>query len=95
MRLKCFNHGSDGIATKCVDVSHDVKGASNGFLTAVESSYIIFRPRQKRQTLDLPLKINNLAARAKETVFLGVILDEYRRTVISVILDEYGVQLSV
>ena len=72
-----------------------MKGASNGFLTVVESSYIIFRPRQKRQTLDLPLKINNLAARAKETVFLGVILDEYRRTVISVILDEYGVQLSV
>ena len=42
-----------------------------------KSSYIIFRPRQKRQTLDLPVKINdNLIARAKETVFLGVILVE-------------------
>ena len=42
-----------------------------------KSSYIIFRPRQKRQTLDLSVKINdNLIARAKETVFLGVILVE-------------------
>ena len=36
-----------------------------------------FRPRQKKETLDLPFKINdNLIARAKGTVFLGVILDE-------------------
>ena len=40
LRVKCFNHGPDGIATKCVVVSHDVKGASNGFLTAVEAQLI-------------------------------------------------------
>ena len=39
-RLKCSNHGSDGIAAKCVVVSHDVKGATNGFLTAVEAQLI-------------------------------------------------------
>ena len=42
-----------------------------------KSSYIIFRPRQKRQTLDLPVKINdNLITSAKETVFLDMILGE-------------------
>ena len=38
---------------------------------------MIFRPRQKRQTLDINLEINHCAIeRVKETVFLGVILDE-------------------
>ena len=40
MRFKCFNHGSDGIAAKCIVVSHDVKGTANGFLTAVEAQLI-------------------------------------------------------
>ena len=36
-----------------------------------KSSYIIFRPRRKRQTLDLPVKINdNLIASAKKNCFL-------------------------
>ena len=42
-----------------------------------KSKFMIFRPRQKRQTLDIKLEINHCAIeRVKETVFLGVILDE-------------------
>ena len=42
-----------------------------------KSKFMIFRPRQKRQTLDINLEINHCAIeRVKETVFLGVILDE-------------------
>ena len=38
---------------------------------------IVFKPRQKRQTLDINLEITQCAiGRVKETVFLGVILDE-------------------
>ena len=42
-----------------------------------KSSFMVFRPRQRRQTLDLSIKIgkNNIEC-VKETVFLGVILDE-------------------
>ena len=46
-------------------------------LNIKKSNYIIFTPRQKRQTLDLLLEINNhRLERVKETSFLGVILDE-------------------
>ena len=39
---------------------------------------MVFRPRQRRQTLDLSLQIdNNNIDCVKETVFLGVILDEH------------------
>ena len=42
-----------------------------------KSKYMIFRPRLKRQTLDIKLEINHCAIEwVKETVFLGVILDE-------------------
>ena len=42
-----------------------------------KSNYIIFKPRQKRQTFDLYLEINdNKISRVKEVCFLGVILDE-------------------
>ena len=39
---------------------------------------MVFRPRQRRQTLDLSIKIdkNNIEC-VKETVYLGVILDEH------------------
>ena len=39
---------------------------------------MVFRPHQRRQTLDLSIKIdkNNIEC-VKETVFLGVILDEH------------------
>ena len=38
---------------------------------------MIFRPRQKRQTFDINLEINHCGIeRVKETMFLGVILDE-------------------
>ena len=39
---------------------------------------MVFRPRQRRQTLDLSIQIDyNKIDCVKETVFLGVILDEY------------------
>ena len=39
---------------------------------------MVFRPRQRRQTLDISIQIdNNVIERVKETVFLGVILDEH------------------
>jgi hypothetical protein len=45
-------------------------------LNIKKSNYIIFTPRQRRQTLDLLLEINNhRLERVKETSFLGVILD--------------------
>ena len=38
---------------------------------------MVFKPRQKRQNLDLKLEISNCAIeQVKETMFLGVILDE-------------------
>ena len=40
--------------------------------------FMAFRPRQRRQTLDICIQIdNNVIDRVKETVFLGVILDEH------------------
>ena len=40
--------------------------------------FMVFRPRQRRQTLDISIQIdNNVIERMKETVFLGVILDEH------------------
>ena len=39
---------------------------------------MVFRPRQRRQTLDISIQIdNNDIESVKETVFLGVILDEH------------------
>ena len=43
-----------------------------------KSNFVVFRPRQRRQTLDMSIQTdNNVIERVKETVFLGVILDEY------------------
>jgi hypothetical protein len=42
-----------------------------------KSNYMIFRPRQKRQILDLSLELNgHKIDQVKEVMFLGVILDE-------------------
>ena len=42
-----------------------------------KSNFIIFRPRQNRQTLDLAFNISNYSIDSvKENTFLGVILDE-------------------
>ena len=42
-----------------------------------KNNFIVFKPRQKRQTLDINLEISRCAiGRVKETVFLGVILDK-------------------
>ena len=39
---------------------------------------MVFRPRQRRQTLDISIQIdNNVIERVKETVLLGVILDKH------------------
>jgi hypothetical protein len=47
-------------------------------LNEKKSNFMIFRPRQKRQTFDLLLKINGQKIdQVKETMFLGVILDEH------------------
>ena len=38
---------------------------------------MVFKPRQKRQNLDIKLEISNCAIeRVRDTIFLGVILDE-------------------
>ena len=43
-----------------------------------KSNFIIFRPRQNRQTRDLAFNIRNYSIdRVKEVTFLGVILDEH------------------
>ena len=43
-----------------------------------KSNLIVFRPRERRQTLDISIQIdNNIIERVKETVFLSVILDEH------------------
>ena len=43
-----------------------------------KSNYIIFRSRQKRQTFDIKVTLSNWdIIQVKETVFLGVILDEH------------------
>ena len=42
-----------------------------------KSKFMVFKPRQKRQNLDIKLEISNCAIeRVKDTIFLGVILDE-------------------
>jgi hypothetical protein len=47
-------------------------------LNEKKSNFMVFRPRQKRQTFDLSLKINGQKIdQVKETMFLGVILDEH------------------
>ena len=46
-------------------------------INAKKSNYMIFRPRQKRQILDLTLELNGYKIdQVKEVMFLGVILDE-------------------
>ena len=38
---------------------------------------MVFKPRQKRQNLDIKLEISNCTIeRVRDTIFLGVILDE-------------------
>jgi hypothetical protein len=43
-----------------------------------KSNYIVFKPRQKRDSIDFPIWLNNHKIdQVKEVVFLGVILDEH------------------
>ena len=52
--------------------------ANNLSIDVKKSNYLIFKPRQKRQTFDLDLEINNHKIdHVKEVVFLGVVLDEH------------------
>ena len=42
-----------------------------------KSKFMVFKPRQKRQNLDIKLEISNCAIeRVRDTLFLGVILGE-------------------
>ena len=51
---------------------------NNLSITVKKSNFIIFRPRQNRQTLDLAFNISNYSInRVKEATFLGEILDEH------------------
>ena len=43
----------------------------------IKSNFLVFKPRQKRENLNIKLEINQWTIdRVKESVFLGVILDE-------------------
>ena len=43
-----------------------------------KTNYILFGPRQRKQTLDLTLYVNdNIIRQVSETVYLGVVLDEH------------------
>ena len=47
-------------------------------LNAKKSSFMIFQPRQKRETVDFSITLNSTHInRVKEVVFLGVVLDEH------------------
>ena len=47
-------------------------------LNAKKSSFMIFQPRQKRETLDFSITLNSTHInRVKKVVFLGVVLDEH------------------
>jgi hypothetical protein len=51
---------------------------SQSNITSIKSNYIVFKPRQKRHSIDLPIWLNNHKIdQVKEVVFLGVILDEH------------------
>ena len=51
---------------------------NNLSINVKKSNFIIFRPRQNRQTLDLAFNISNyLIDRVKEATLIGVILDEH------------------
>ena len=46
-------------------------------LNVKKSKFMVFKPRQKKYSLDIQLLLNNeIIEQVKETVFLGVILDE-------------------
>jgi fibrillarin-like rRNA methylase len=52
--------------------------ANKLWINVSKSKYLIFKPRQKRLTEDLSIEVNNhKLAKAKEVLFLGVILDEH------------------
>ena len=62
---------------KCVNEHSGVELISRQ-LPFKKSNFMVLRPRQRRQTLDLFIQIdNNTIDCVKEMVFLGVILDEH------------------
>ena len=82
MTLMCFSlHKNVDVIQKTLnDELPKLSDWCNAYKLSVnlkKSKFMIFRPRQKRQTLDIKLEINHCAIeRVKETVFWGVILDE-------------------
>jgi len=68
----------------CLTVNNELVKLTDWFsanklsINIKKSNYIIFRPRQKRQTFDIKVTLSNRdIIQVKETVFLGVILDEH------------------
>ena len=68
----------------CLTVNNELVKLTDWFfanklsINVKKSNYIIFRPRQKRQTFDIKVTLSNRdIIQVKETVFLGVTLDEH------------------
>ena len=75
--LKDFNLVSETLNSEMCKLTRWCRAnkMSNNFK---KSNFMVFRPRQRRQTLALSIQIdNNNIDCVKETAFLGVILDEH------------------
>ena len=77
-----FSHNNLSILTNMINV--ELAKLSEWFkanklsINVSKSKYMIFKPRQKRLTVDLSIEVNNsMLDKAKEVMFLGVILDEH------------------
>ena len=69
---KDFNSLSETLNTEMCKSTHWCR-ANKLSINFTKSNFMVFRPRQRRQTLDLSIQIeNNNIDCVKETVFLGV-----------------------
>ena len=74
---KDFNSLSEILNSEMCKLTHWCR-ANKLSINLKKSNFMVFRPRQRRQTFDLSIQIdNNNIDCVKETVFLGVILDEH------------------
>jgi hypothetical protein len=77
-----FSHNDLHVLTNMINI--ELEKFSEWFkanklsINVSKSKYLIFRPRQKRLTVGLSIEVNNHKLdKAKEVLFLGVILDEH------------------
>ena len=77
-----FSHNDLSILTNMINV--EMAKLSEWFkanklsINVSKSKCMIFKPRQKRLTVDLSIEVNNSKLdKAKEVIFVGVILDEH------------------